>query len=232
MMNVTCPTITLERWEFHILDNDSLRYIGNTSHNTGRIFDEYELMENDTAIVCALQGDKEDQSLISDEYQGYLTEFCLSLSVTCLILHIGTYCALPKLGNLPGKNLHSLSWALLVAHLVFLIGVKPAFEVPMEVCIGIAVVDYFCFLAAFFWMNVMSVDIWRTFSRSTLRGNGGSKTHMKYAAYAWGTSALLALVALAVDICTEDGAVKPSFGTGKVNVTREQWAQYHQTLQS
>jgi hypothetical protein len=110
-----------------------------------------------------------------------------------------------------------------VAHLLFLVGVKPEFEVPPEVCIGIAVVEYYCFLAAFFWMNVMSVDIWRTFSGSTLRGRDGLRTHRKYAMYAWGTAALLALAALTVDLCIEDGAVKPSFGTGQVNVRCGRW---------
>jgi len=75
---------------------------------------------------------------------------------------------------------------------------------------------YYCFLAAFFWMNVMSVDIWRTFSGSKFRGSDGLRTHRKYAVYAWGTAALLALAALTVDLFTEDGAVKPSFGTEQV----------------
>jgi hypothetical protein len=205
--------------EFHILGNGSIQYTGNNSHYIGHIFSDFEITEHYTAIVCTLQHDKGGEDLISGAYQGYLTQCCLSVSVICLVLHVVTYCALPKLCNLPGKNLLSLSWALLFAQLGFLVGINPAFEVPLGVCIGIAVVEYYCFLAAFFWMNVMSVDIWRTFSRSTLRGSGGLKTHYKYAGYAWGTSALIALVAMIVDFCTEDGAVKPYFGIGQVIVT-------------
>jgi hypothetical protein len=214
--NHTCPVITLTTSEFHILSNGSIQYTGSNSHYVGHVFVDFEIMENHSASVCALQHDKGNEDLISSAYQGYLTEFCLSVSVICLVLHIGTYCALPKLCNLPGKNLLSLSWALLFAQLGFLVGINPAFEVPLGVCIGIAVAEHYCFLAAFFWMNVMSVDIWRTFSRSTLRGSGSLKTHCKYAGYAWGTSALIALVAMSVDLCTEDGAVKPSFGIGQV----------------
>jgi hypothetical protein len=189
----------------------------------GHIFDEFGIIDNESAIVCALDGHRAVGDLISGAYEGYLTAFCLSVSVLSLILHVGIYYALPKLSNLPGKNLLSLSWALLLAQFLFLVGVNPAVEVPLEVCIGIAVVVYCCFLAAFLWMNVMSVDIWRTFSRSTFRGSDGLRTHRKYAVYAWGTAALLALAALTVDLSTEDGAVKPSFGTGQVNVRCGSW---------
>jgi hypothetical protein len=113
--------------------------------------------------------------------------------------------------------------ALLLAQFLFLVGVNPVVEVPLGLCIGIAVVVYYCFLSAFFWMNVMSVDIWRTFSGSTFRGNDGLRTHRKYAVYAWGSAALLALAALIVDLCTEDGAVKPSFGAGQVTVRCGGW---------
>jgi hypothetical protein len=213
--------------EFLILDNSSLQYTGNNSFYVGHIFDLFEILEDHTAIVCALKYDEDFDDLISGAYQGYLTQFCLSVSVICLILHIGIYYALPKLCNLPGRNLLSLSWAILFAQFGFLVAVNPAFEVAVAVCIGIAVLEYYCFLAAFFWMNVMSVDIWRTFSRSALRGSGGLKTHCKYSGYAWGTPALIALLALTVDLCTEDGAVKPYFGTGQVIVTCDWWPHSH-----
>ena len=221
--NQTCPVITLATSEYHIIDNGSLQYIGNNTHYVGHIFEEFEFTDNNRAIVCALHGHRATEDLISGAYEGYLTGFCLSVSVLSLILHVGIYYALPKLSNLPGKNLLSLSWALLLAQFLFLVGVNPEFEVPLEVCIGIAVLVYYCFLAAFFWMNVMSVDIWRTFSGSKFRGSDGLRTHRKYAVYAWGTAALLALAALTVDLCTEDGAVKPSFGTGQVTVRCGRW---------
>jgi hypothetical protein len=223
MLNLTCAIITLATSEFIVLENSSLQYTGTNSFYVGHIFDVFEILEDETAIVCALKLDEDKEDLISGALQGYLTEFCLSVSVICLILHIGIYYALPKLCNLPGRNLLSLSWAILFAQTGFLVAVNPTFEVPPGVCVGFAVAEHYCFLAAFFWMNVMSVDIWRTFSRSALRGSGGLKTHRKYAGYAWGTSALIALLALTVDLCTEDGAVKPYFGAGQVIVSCDWW---------
>ena len=221
--NQSCSVITLTTSEYHILGNGSLQYIGNNSHYVGHIFDEFGIMDNKSAIVCALDGHRAIEDLISGAYDGYLTGFCLSVSVLCLIIHVGIYCALPQLSNLPGKNLLSLSWALLLAQFIFLVGVNPVVEVPLEMCVGIAVVQYYFFLTAFFWMNVMSVDIWRTFSGSTFRRSDGLRTHRKYAVYAWGSAALLALAALIVDLCTEDGAVKPYFGTGQVTVRCGWW---------
>jgi hypothetical protein len=227
MLNRTCPTITLTSSEFIILENSSLQYTGNNSLYVGHIFDAFEILEDQTAIVCAIKLDEDKDDLISGAYQGYLTEFCLSISVICLILHIGIYYALPKLCNLPGRNLLSLSAAILFAQTGFLVAVNPVFEVPAGVCVGIAVLEHYSFLAAFFWMNVMSVDIWRTFSRYALRGSGGLKTHCKYGAYAWGTSALIAVLALITDLCTEEGAVKPYFGAGQVIVSCNWWHNNH-----
>ncbi|KAJ4428438.1 hypothetical protein ANN_24475 [Periplaneta americana] len=211
MLNETCPKIKLMKSEFQTLDNGSLEYTGNNSRYIGQIFNSFEILENETAIVCDLNRVDEEEDIIILS-QGYLTEFCLSISVICLFLHIIIYCALPKLRNLPGKNLLALSCALLLAQFGFLIGITPKFEVSKAVCVGIASLEYFCFLAAFFWMNIMSVDIWRTFSGSMLRGSGGLKTYRKYSGYAWGIPAFLVLLALTVDLTSDDGAVKPWFG--------------------
>ncbi|PSN43537.1 hypothetical protein C0J52_03710 [Blattella germanica] len=62
----------------------------------------------------------------------------------------------------------------------------------------------------------MSVDIWRTFSVSTIRDTTGIKTHRKYSLYAWGSSAVISLIALIVDLSTDDGVVKPSFGKNQL----------------
>ncbi|KAJ9580665.1 hypothetical protein L9F63_024156, partial [Diploptera punctata] len=58
----------------------------------------------------------------------------------------------------------------------------------------------------------MSVDIWRTFSLSNIRGTGNIKTHRKYSLYAWGSSAIISFTALVVDQNTDSGVVKPFFG--------------------
>lgn len=191
--------------------------MGKDSYYTEHIFNKVEFLEDGTAVICA-PPDPEGRDFISGTPQEYLTAFCLSISVICLILHVATYCILPKLCNLPGKNLLALSWALLFAQLILLVGVRPEFDVPEFLCIGIAALEHFCFLAAFFWMNVMSVDIWRTFSQPKIRGAGGMKTHQKYAGYAWGSSALICVVAIIVDLTTDSSAVKPFFGRNQVSV--------------
>ncbi|KAJ9580957.1 hypothetical protein L9F63_023863, partial [Diploptera punctata] len=213
--NFTCHTISLAESEYERLENGSIKYTGNNSYYTGYIVNEFEFMEDGSVIMCAPDY-PEDIHFISGTPQEYLTAFCLTISVICLILHVATYCALPKLCNLPGKNLMSLSWALLFAQLILLVGVRPEIEVPDFVCVAIAVLEHFCFLSAFFWMNVMSVDIWRTFSLSNIRGTGNIKTHRKYTVYAWGSSAIISFIALVVDQSTDSGVVKPFFGRNQL----------------
>jgi G protein-coupled receptor Mth (Methuselah protein) len=60
------------------------------------------------------------------------------------------------------------------------------------------------FLASFFWMNIMSFDIWRTFSGEFMKRRAGSRsgvgrTFIKYSAYAWTLPVLIVVIAAAVD---------------------------------
>ncbi|KAK9501411.1 hypothetical protein O3M35_012139 [Rhynocoris fuscipes] len=144
--------------------------------------------------------EKEDQSeMLILTIEGYLTVVCLTISIVCLTIHNIVFYTLPKQRNLPGKILTSLSWSLIMAQTIFLIGVSPIINVPNFVCKSIAIIIHFYFLSAFFWMNVMSIDIWRTFSKSAF-SNCHERTHTKYALYAWGCPALITCFALIADL--------------------------------
>nr|CAD7446244.1 unnamed protein product [Timema bartmani] len=78
-------------------------------------------------------------------------------------------------------------------------GVKPIVRVPNGICISIAIIIQYSYLAAFCWMNVMSVDIWRTFS-SSLNYSKSSRTFFKYSLYAWGTPTIIVMSTVMVDL--------------------------------
>nr|CAD7405595.1 unnamed protein product [Timema cristinae] len=77
--------------------------------------------------------------------------------------------------------------------------VKPIVRVPNGICISIAIIIQYSYLAAFCWMNVMSVDIWRTFS-SSLNYSKSSRTFFKYSLYAWGTPSIIVMSTVMVDL--------------------------------
>ncbi|XP_045447878.1 G-protein coupled receptor Mth2-like [Melitaea cinxia] len=64
------------------------------------------------------------------------------------------------------------------------------YTISMNECIGYPSALYCFTLSAFFWMNVMSFDIWWTLRRMTNRvtisGNRNNRKFLIYCAYAWG----------------------------------------------
>jgi hypothetical protein len=89
---------------------------------------------------------------------------------------------------------------------------EPIVEVPDEVCQAIAAFLHLFFLSTIFWTNVVSFDIWQTFS--TLRSKGRSlRVYEKYAFYAWcGPLALCAVAMVAEFVPLVPEEYKPQFG--------------------
>ncbi|XP_024081865.1 uncharacterized protein LOC106668390 [Cimex lectularius] len=138
-------------------------------------------------------------NLIASQIEGYLTMTCLMISIICLSMHNIIYYSLPKQQNLPAQILKSLSWSLLLAQVVFLVGVTPVIEISHIVCQGIAIMVHFFFLASFFWMNTMSLDIWRTFSSSYL-SHSAARSYFNYSIYAWGVPLVLVMISVVSDL--------------------------------
>ncbi|XP_066904315.1 G-protein coupled receptor Mth2 isoform X3 [Halyomorpha halys] len=133
---------------------------------------------------------------LSQKIDGYITLICMSTSVVLLFLHLLISVILPIPKTLPAKVLNSLAISLMVAQSLFLCGI---FEVSSNVCKVIAVLTQFFYLASFFWMNAMSIDICNTFSDAALK-NSSSKSHTKYAVYAWGGATLVTTSSVIVEL--------------------------------
>ena len=92
----------------------------------------------------------------------YITLIGLSLSILALLVVITTYCLFSELQTLPGKIIINLAIALLLSQLVFLFDMVK--DVSTGFCFGIAIVLHYLFIALFCWMNVMAIDVSRTFA--------------------------------------------------------------------
>ena len=162
-MNSSCQRLTLTSQEFYQSTNDSI-----VVNQTGERFDagQYEIEPvSGNVQICA---DASVQDYFDyDAVQNYLSDVCLSISVICLAIHIGLHAALPKLRNLPGKNLLSLSCALFVAQTIFLTSIRSTSISGL--CAFLGALTHWSYLAAFFWMNVMGYDICRTFTAKIRR---------------------------------------------------------------
>lgn len=208
----SCALITLSPGEYQNL-SDGIQLILNTSNETIPI-GEYEILENGFVRICNKY--KLSIPYSSDVFKGYISTICISLSIMCLVLHDIIFLLLPNTQNLPAKNLFALTTSLLLAQIIFLTGIYPLTEVSHGVCIGIAVLIHYFFLSAFFWMNVMSIDIWKTFSGRRL-SIGSKNSHWKYAIYAWGSPAILVSIAVGLDnTASFPSAYRPHYALHKM----------------
>ena len=134
--------------------------------------------------------------------EALITEILGRVSLVALFLVLLTYLLFPRLRNLPGINTMNLTFALLVAETMFSHGIDA--ELPW-LCTAIAVCLHYLFLAAHFWMNVMSYDVYRTFvsdvscSMPMKRVKDKKKYVPLYSLYAWGTPLVIVAFCLLVE---------------------------------
>ena len=89
-----------------------------------------------------------------------ITYVGLVISMTCLIVLLGIYIALAELRTLPGKNLMSLSCAMLLYHIFFLLTGQTN---RPRLCMTVSVLLHYFLLSSFCWMGVMAFDVAKTF---------------------------------------------------------------------
>jgi hypothetical protein len=208
----SCYVLILHDHEYILLPNNSILVNqtsyhpaaagGNQSSTKTLIFHPGEYSRwNETSIsICARELDKGFTARFSPVLN-YISLGALGISVVFSFCHIILFAIIPKMRNLPGKNLFCLTSSLFISQLVFLIFIR---NETRGICVASAVIMHYFFLASFFWMNIMSFDIWRTFSGEFMKRRAGSRsgvgrTFIKYSAYAWTMPALIVVIAAAVD---------------------------------
>ena len=89
-----------------------------------------------------------------------LTYIGCAISMISLILLLGIYITVSELRTLPGKNLMSLSCAMLSYHTAFLLTGQTNYT---YLCTTVSVLLHYCLLVSFCWMSVMAFDVAKTF---------------------------------------------------------------------
>ena len=212
-LNSTCQRIDLyEGDDYVLLDNGTI-----VLNSTGELIDpdQYETTANGSVQVCADEGRQNDYYFKYSAVQRILSDVCLAVSIVCLALHIAVHSAVPKLRNLPGKNLLSLSCSLFMAQLLFLTAIGAKTTLGYELCAAVAIITHWSYLAAFFWMNVMGFDICRTFAGQMSRHRDAgqrSNAFRFYSLYAWGVPMVIVSIGLALDLTHVWDDFAPRYG--------------------
>ncbi|XP_076453455.1 latrophilin receptor-like protein A [Babylonia areolata] len=134
-------------------------------------FQFVELGQDDVVMVCvdqlyAKHSRLSSSPLVLEKFFStemiYASVACQSLSVVGLFLVLLTYCLFAELRSLPGKNTMGLVTSLLVAMLLFEVGVARV-EI-LALCTLLGVLIHFALLSAFTWMVICSLHMYRVFA--------------------------------------------------------------------
>ena len=111
------------------------------------------------AFVC-FEGEHYSSSTIWKD-----TLFCILsiISAIFLIATIAVYVLLPELREVQDKAMMAAVTSLAVSYIVLSIqNLRPQEEGDYTICISLGFILYFGFISVFFWLNIVSFNIWRT----------------------------------------------------------------------
>ena len=211
--------------EYHLYENRSL-YVNSSDRFYG--IEHYEIGSDGQVLVCTdfTQNYTDVQNSTNQKlelkFSPALTIVSVIgqvISIICLIILLAFYALISKLRNIPGKNLMCLSASLLLAQLLFLTGVG-ATDIE-AICLLISALLHYSFMAAFFWINVMSFDIWRTFSQETVTSPDNAKKFLFYSLYGWLSPLFILIISAIVNwLPNVQNGYRPAYAEGLCWITQ------------
>ena len=196
-----CSKIFIENKDY-ILYNNKTIFMNN--YNLSMKNEEYDFWDSGI-ITCIdyLRLEKESskyKDVVEDHpKQGVVTLHksisiaCSSISLLALFLTFLTYCYFPSIRTLPGKCVMSLTMTLFFAQLMLL--TSDFAESISSLCLLLSVIQHYCWLAAFTWLNVLSLTVFQIVSKSETSESKMDRLtgFRRYSAFAW-TIPLLTII--------------------------------------
>ncbi|XP_029174989.1 G-protein coupled receptor Mth2-like isoform X2 [Nylanderia fulva] len=155
----------------------------------------------------------------------HIIDLYFSLYLVCMLFLVAVflvYSILPELRNEHGfmlRNYSAVTSIQLMIDNVRLSNIKKGFLYPA--CITIAFLEYLCIISSYFWLSIMSFNMWRTFRRFSSLKRSSSQSEKKklvyYAIFAYGCPFVLAIVCvIVVDYVSEylPYILRPDFNKG------------------
>lgn len=143
----------------------------------------------------------------------------LLVSVPFLLLTILAYALTPRLLDVYGKALCHYCGCLAVAFTTLATAQLASSYTSDEICISIAFIIQFSFVACFFWLNVMCIETYLLVRKHVEPGSSSLRIQPRrlffyYSLWAWGPPAILILISVFVDLSPTIPMtyVKPNFG--------------------
>ncbi|BAO49480.1 G-protein coupled receptor Mth2-like [Alphaentomopoxvirus acuprea] len=135
---------------------------------------------------------------------------CIIISICCLIITIIIFIIIPK--NLYRKCIIHFISNLTFAFISLTI-VQLNNNIGLQGCVFWAFSIYFSFLATFFWLNILSINIWKNIVISTWSKKSDNHIYYIYFAYGYGCPIIFTLAAI-ITHNLDGNHIKPGFGDG------------------
>ncbi|CAB3368286.1 Hypothetical predicted protein [Cloeon dipterum] len=163
-----------------------------------------------TALVCFEDDNEEYSSGVMHDVYGV----CILISVIFFILTLAVYVLLPELRDVQGLCLMANIFSLILGY--FMLSVIQLFGsvISDASCIFSAFFLYYWLLSAFFWLSVVSFNVWRNIVPSRSCMMTGRTKFISFTCFAWGTPAVFLLLVIGAHYVPEDfgSLYKPRFG--------------------
>ncbi|PSN56908.1 hypothetical protein C0J52_00699 [Blattella germanica] len=146
----------------------------------------------EVAMVCF-----NDENALQPEiyYRYYIYSVCLLVSAVFLLITLIIYLLVPELRDLQGKCLMFSMLSLCIAYISLAILQLHSVNFSPATCVSQAFFTYFWMMAAFFWLNVVSYNVWRSVIFHHFRATDGQML-FGCCVYGWGGPLLFLVVAL------------------------------------
>ncbi|XP_071868507.1 probable G-protein coupled receptor Mth-like 1 isoform X1 [Bombus fervidus] len=167
------------------------------------------------------------------EYDGIQwrnTLFCtLSIiSAIFLIITLAVYVLLPELREIQDKAMMAVVTSLTVSYIILSIQMlRQQHDDDYHICVSLGFILYFGFMAVFFWLNIVSFNIWRiVWFKDFMIGD--KMLFTIYSIIGW-SGPLCLLIAILITHHVEGNHLKPGFGESSCwfNGHEQTWAYFY-----
>ncbi|KAJ9600194.1 hypothetical protein L9F63_009528, partial [Diploptera punctata] len=172
------------------------------------VYEDGTITVQDIAVACF----SDDKSSTSEPfYRFVLYSTCLVISAVFLLITLIVYLLVPELRDLQGKCLMFSMLSLCIAYISLAVLQLHSTTFNSNTCVSSAFFTYFWTLAAFFWLNIVSYNVWRSviFHQFRVPDN---QMFLWCCVYGWGGPLLFQIVALASHHLPEHNLIRPNFG--------------------
>lgn len=201
-----CIHITVEPECYRMLPNRSV-YVPLYR----RLFDKSNyVIRNGLLFICSDILDLLEEKFHSGDI---ISLVGISISTACIILHMIMFFVVEKMRNLPGYCLFSLCISLMIVYIDNFVQMNIHDQAD---CNAIGMIMMYGLLSSFFWMNVISFDVWYTIRQAVVKLRLATNRSMllrfsMYSIYAWGMPLLIIIIAIIADYVSEDQKYKLIF---------------------